>query len=1345
MTAAVSSVRDFLRRGRQLLVPRRPGEPERKTASPKIVDDDASSDDGGASSDYELRSSSTATHTPVGLAGMRALRRAKAEPPAVTVYSWGRGSEGQLMLGREAAAAAPLADAERPTIVQRLTDRAVHNAVVDIAGGPWSTSFAVTMSGVVFASGSNEERQLHASIDQDSVPHAHIMASLDAHHVLQIAAGASHCAAITANRTVLTWGGGNSFGELGRGLSATSRTSSPATPLPLFGLSRFRAVQVSCGNNYTLTLTARGVLFSCGSGAHGCLGHGDAANRDTATPIGGALSCVPVASIAAGPQHCGCVTASGSVFMWGRTRHGRLGLGNLDAIACDVKSGVVATPCPVRALRCYGAVAQLACGHEHTVFLLAATRRAAVSVTHDAGAPRRAVATDDSDEDEEEDDNEVEQASAAAAATAGHGDANQYAGKVFAAGHNRSGQLGVDPAVVPLALSPIAIDSLHDEFVAISCGHEHTLALSVGGEVWAMGNNECSQLGGTSSGAAAGTPVCALRGKHAFRVLAVGDHSMALVSPAATHHTPFFHNPNPTAPAPSITTRRLLEVAQTRDLLSIKPVLDAAFGSLAQLSSSFRDRRIRVGNGVAGWLQRERISSSPSAALEEDDIGVEAQHARSLCSNVLNVRGLDDAYTMILASQPAVAVLGRHLGELAQQFRAAAASIEEVEALQTVPLALLQCPLLDDAGFSHALVNIAVGVQQLPHALKEELVAQWSDSSIVPRQHFVRCLVAPLRRFIDTNIMLTRLASFGGASTSTGAAGNDPTLAVPDLLRMLHRASDRARMLSGKAQAPAHAFHATVLIGMSDAELRDELARWQGRTPHANARRISLLNYPFLVDVLTKRRLLHEEAITAMGSEAAASIAQSFGLAGAAAAAAGGGGGLGADGTPTAESLVGAAVAQQLQELGVALARAPGVPTLRDIGFAPLMGSADVLGGDAVVDDLLSPYFIIRVRREDLLGDALRIIGGASPHMLRKPLRVIFTSEPGSDAGGVRRDFFGSLVASIFKTEFGMFSWLPSVRSWWFAPAEFGAVAGDYFVVGVVLALALYNHVMVDLHLPRVMYAALLEKTKQAEEGELSMVVPLVRRLAALRSVFPELSSTLSDILRQAKAFNLSGVMDEDEDPIAGMCIAFETQVEGHDGTLITHELVPGGSDTPVTSANARIFVSCYVDWMVDGSVRAQLAALRRGFQLVIGTSLLSLLDADDLELLLCGTPTLDFKALEKSVTLVGWEDDDDDGGDGGGEGTVTLRHFWSVVAALSVEQQRQLLRFATGCDRAPIGGLGKLALTIQKDGSDKARLPTASTCHRTLLLPDYGDDIALIRARLSTAIAHCGAGFGFL
>ena len=213
MTAAVSSVRDFLRRGRQLLVPRRPGEPERKTASPKIVDDDASSDDGGAASDYELRSSSTATHTPVGLAGMRALRRAKAEPPAVTVYSWGRGSEGQLMLGREAAAAAPLADAERPTIVQRLTNRAVHNAVVDIAGGPWSTSFAVTMSGVVFASGSNEERQLHASIDQDSVPHAHIMASLDAHHVLQIAAGASHCAAITANRTVLTWGGGNSFGN----------------------------------------------------------------------------------------------------------------------------------------------------------------------------------------------------------------------------------------------------------------------------------------------------------------------------------------------------------------------------------------------------------------------------------------------------------------------------------------------------------------------------------------------------------------------------------------------------------------------------------------------------------------------------------------------------------------------------------------------------------------------------------------------------------------------------------------------------------------------------------------------------------------------------------------------------------------------------------------------------------------------------------------------------------------------------------------------------------------------------------------------------------------------------
>jgi hypothetical protein len=55
-------------------------------------------------------------------------------------------------------------------------------------------------------------------------------------------------------------------------------------------------------------------------------------------------------------------------------------------------------------------------------------------------------------------------------------------------------------------------------------------------------------------------------------------------------------------------------------------------------------------------------------------------------------------------------------------------------------------------------------------------------------------------------------------------------------------------------------------------------------------------------------------------------------------------------------------------------------------------------------------------------------------------------------------------------------------------------------------------------------------------------------------------------------------------------------------------------------------------------------------------------------------------------------------------------------------EQKRKLLQFATGTDRAPVGGLGKLKFIIAKQGADSDRLPTSHTCFNALLLPQVGD-----------------------
>jgi hypothetical protein len=84
----------------------------------------------------------------------------------------------------------------------------------------------------------------------------------------------------------------------------------------------------------------------------------------------------------------------------------------------------------------------------------------------------------------------------------------------------------------------------------------------------------------------------------------------------------------------------------------------------------------------------------------------------------------------------------------------------------------------------------------------------------------------------------------------------------------------------------------------------------------------------------------------------------------------------------------------------------------------------------------------------------------------------------------------------------------------------------------------------------------------------------------------------------------------------------------------------------------------------------------------------------EELELLICGDPQLDFEELEKSAEYE----------NGFSPEHTVVKYFWQVVHSLTLEQKKRLLFFCTGSDRAPIGGLGKLKLVIVRHGGDSDR-----------------------------------------
>jgi hypothetical protein len=121
---------------------------------------------------------------------------------------------------------------------------------------------------------------------------------------------------------------------------------------------------------------------------------------------------------------------------------------------------------------------------------------------------------------------------------------------------------------------------------------------------------------------------------------------------------------------------------------------------------------------------------------------------------------------------------------------------------------------------------------------------------------------------------------------------------------------------------------------------------------------------------------------------------------------------------------------------------------------------------------MTSPFLELRVRREHLIEDSLSQLSTADRTDLVKELKVQFVGEEGIDEGGVSKEWFQLIVKEIFDPKYGMFIHDDLNRLQWFNSAS--RDFPEFELIGILLGLAIYNGVILDLHLPVVVYKKLL-------------------------------------------------------------------------------------------------------------------------------------------------------------------------------------------------------------------------------------------------------------------------------
>ncbi len=160
--------------------------------------------------------------------------------------------------------------------------------------------------------------------------------------------------------------------------------------------------------------------------------------------------------------------------------------------------------------------------------------------------------------------------------------------------------------------------------------------------------------------------------------------------------------------------------------------------------------------------------------------------------------------------------------------------------------------------------------------------------------------------------------------------------------------------------------------------------------------------------------------------------------------------------------------------------------------------------------------------------------------------------------------------------------------------------------------------------------------------------------------------------------------LDESGEDLAKLCLDFTTMSEIM-GAKAVVELVKGGSDIDVTNDNFPEYVEACLKYKLMDMVKPQLNELLLGFFDVIPEPALTVFDPNELELILCGLPTIDMEDWEINTIYSGLYENK-------GERDKVVGWFWEVIRDdFDQEMKARLLQFVTGTSGVPTRGFSVL------------------------------------------------------
>ncbi|XP_070826622.1 probable E3 ubiquitin-protein ligase HERC6 [Chaetodon trifascialis] len=325
-----------------------------------------------------------------------------------------------------------------------------------------------------------------------------------------------------------------------------------------------------------------------------------------------------------------------------------------------------------------------------------------------------------------------------------------------------------------------------------------------------------------------------------------------------------------------------------------------------------------------------------------------------------------------------------------------------------------------------------------------------------------------------------------------------------------------------------------------------------------------------------------------------------------------------------------------------------------------------------------APVFQLTLRRTHLVEDTFRQLAAADHCFFQRELLVQFVDNRKVMFVN-NSDLFLHVFDELFSPKSDMFMYNESETLAWFPPRP-KVVEKTYFLFGVLCGLALYNHNIVHMPFPLVLFKKLLSVKPSLDD---------------MKHFEPVLAESLRCMLE-----------DYTPDVVDSLDMTFTVTWGGE-----TVELDPTEAGKPVTASNRKQFVEAFVNYAFNKSVERVFKEFKRGFLKVCDVDVVDFFQPEELQAVMVGQENYDWEVFKQNTIY---------------EGDYHAEHpnivtFWKVFDELTAEEKKKFFLFLTGSDRVPFLGMEsiKMRVAVLPDASD-IHLPESLTCHFLLLLPIY-------------------------